>query len=103
MQASGSPVRKGTSSTAPARAASLKPRPSSPVVVDLCASPLQQPRAGTSNAASTAGDRCGDKADEVEMVDASPSPVTEAQPVISMTATAAVGCVKGKSPACLFK
>ncbi|KAL0034990.1 hypothetical protein WJX79_004632 [Trebouxia sp. C0005] len=94
-KASGSPVRKGTSSTAPARAASLKPRPSSPVVVDLCASPLQQPRAGTSNAASTAGDRCGDKADEVEMVDASPSPVTEAQPVISMTATAAVGCVKG--------
>ncbi|DBA98101.1 TPA: hypothetical protein ACH3X1_014721 [Trebouxia sp. C0004] len=94
-KASGSPVRKGTSTTAPACPASVKPRPSSPGVVDLCVSPLQQPRARSSNAATTAADSRGDKANEVEMVDASQSPVREAQPVKSRTAGAAVGHAKG--------
>ena len=98
-QASGSPVRKGTSITAPARPASVKPRPSSPVVVDLCVSPLPQPRAGSSNATTTAVDSHGDKVNEVEMVDASQSPVREAQPVIASTG---VGFAMGKAPACLL-
>ncbi len=101
MQASGSPVRKGTSTAAPARPALVQPRPSSPVVVDLCVSPLPQPRAGSSNATTTAADSHGDKVNEVEMVDASQSPVREAQPVISRTASAAVDLAKGKAPACL--
>jgi len=96
-------VKKSTSTTAPARPASVKPRPSSPVVVDLCMSPLQQPRARTSNAATTGADSHGDKANELEMVDASQSPVREAQPVIPRTDSAGVGHVKSKSPACLLK
>ena len=102
-QASGSPVRKGTSTTAPARPASLKPRPGSPVIVDLCVSPLQQPRAGSSNAAATAGDNRADRANEVEMVDASQSGVREAQPVMCSIASAAAGRAKGEAPASLFK
>ena len=73
------------------------------MVVDLCVSPLPQPRARTSNAATTAADSRGDKANEVGMVDVSQSPVREAQPVMSRTDGAAAGGVKGKSPACLCK
>ena len=94
-------MRKGTSTTAPARPASVKPRPSSPVVVDLCVSPLPQPRARTTNAAAIAADSHSDKANEIEMEDASQSPVREAQPVISRKASAAVGLAKGKAPVCL--
>ncbi len=74
MQASGQPVRKGTSSAAPAAPTPVKPQPRSPVVVDLCLTPLHTPPA------SIAGVSNADSFSELEMMDMAQAPVRQSVP-----------------------
>ena len=81
----------------PAHPAPVKPRQSSPVVVDLCQSPLQPPRAAAAGDEPQAAAGNADSVGELEMMEVSHVPAKGLQPVSARAGSAALNQAKGKA------
>ena len=77
--------------------APVKPRQSSPVVVDLCQSPLQPPRAAAAGDEPQATAGNADSASQLEMMEISHVSAKGLQPVSARAGSAALDQAKGKA------